>query len=228
MPDDNKGLPSRMNRRNRSNSVLNVLIGLVFALILITVAFIVIGNGEENAETTEAVTVSNETDAPTVEENTEQPEDEERTDSNSEDEAEDKSEETESASEEESTEEEEKDTVGGTITREESSDPLVSETIVNTSWEPVGTSQTGEHVSKYDGESTDWNEKIKAISYATGLSENDMIIWQIANGGGPQRSVGVVSSSDKSEKYRVYLNWVDGEGWKPEKMDILTSVEGAY
>ena len=74
----------------------------------------------------------------------------------------------------------------------------------------------------------DWQEKIKALSYASGLAEDNMIIWQIGNGGGPQKSIGVVSSNDKVEKYRIWLQWVEGEGWKPEKMETLKTLEGAY
>nr|WP_316047467.1 YrrS family protein [Planococcus glaciei] len=99
---------------------------------------------------------------------------------------------------------------------------------MNTSWEPVGTKQTGKHVSVYDKGSVDWNEKINAISYATGLSQDNMYVMMIKNGGGPQKSIGVVQSKDKSQKYRVHLEFKDGEGWKPVKMDVLKTLEGAY
>src|SRR5690606_22960382 len=77
-------------------------------------------------------------------------------------------EEADKAAEEKAKEEkaaEEGKVTGGTITREDSSDPVVEETVINTSWEPVGTKQTGKHVSVYDKGSVDWNEKINAISY---------------------------------------------------------------
>ena len=64
-------------------------------------------------------------------------------------------------------------------------------------------------------------KKLKALAYATGLSKDTMIIWKIKNGGSPQKSIGIVSTKDKVEKYRVYLEWVDGKGWKPVKMDVL-------
>lgn len=93
--------------------------------------------------------------------------------------------------------------------------------VVNPNWKPVGTKQTGEHVSKYDGNSTDWNEKKKAISYATGMSEDELYFDRIQNGGSTTTSEGIVRSKDNSKKYKVYLEWVDGEGWKPVKMDVL-------
>lgn len=218
MPDNNQRFPSRMNRRNRSSSVLNILIALVFGLILITVAFIVIGGGDDNGTDSETVTVSDEPEDIQVEEN-------ETEDAAGEEPAET---ETAEAVEEEEEPAADEETVGGTITRKDSDDPLVEETVVNTSWEPVGTEQSGKHVSRYDGSSADWQEKLEAIAYATGLNAEEMIVWRVENGGGPQQSVGVVSSSDNTEHYRVYLQWVEGEGWKPEKMDVLTTAEGAY
>ena len=121
-----------------------------------------------------------------------------------------------------------KDKTEGTVTYSASEDAVVDETVSNTSWEPIGTSQTGKHESVYDGKSMDWQEKEKALAYATGLSQNDMIFWKIKNGGSPQKSIGIVSSKDKSKKYRVYLEWVDGEGWKPTQMDVLNTLDFKY
>ncbi len=79
---------------------------------------------------------------------------------------------------------------------------------------PIGTSQTGQHTSSYEEGSVDWNEKLKAIRLATGLDEN-MTVWRIANGGGPQKSVAEVSPNKKpNERYTVNLEWVDQKGWK--------------
>lgn len=84
---------------------------------------------------------------------------------------------------------------------------------------PVGTSQTGTHTSSYEEGSVDWNEKLKAIRLATGLDEN-MTVWKIANGGGPQKSVAEVSPNKQpNERYTVSLEWVDQEGW------MVTSVQ---
>lgn len=102
--------------------------------------------------------------------------------------------------------------------------PKVEKEIVNPDWKPVGTNQTGEHESKYDGSSDDWNEKKKAIAYATGIAEGDLIYWRIQNGGGPQKAEGIVSTVDKSKKYKVYIQWVDGQGWKPVKVEVLNSL----
>ncbi|WKA60056.1 YrrS family protein [Planococcus shenhongbingii] len=236
MNDEKKPYPSRLNKKNRSNSILNMMIGLVFTLVIITGAFIFFDNGEQSAEEPESVQITTDTEQQTSEEgsNTEEADAAEDSEKDSEAEAEKEKEAEEAAKEEkEKAEEAEKTkegkvTVGGTITREASNDPIVAESIINTSWEPVGTTQKGKHVSVYEKDSIDWKEKIKAITYATGLAEDNMYVMMIKNGGGPQKSIGVVQSKDQSEKYRVHLEWIDGKGWKPVKMDVLKTLEGAY
>ncbi|HSJ38075.1 MAG TPA: YrrS family protein [Planococcus sp. (in: firmicutes)] len=253
MPENKKSYPSRVNKKNSStnNSILNVMIGLVFALILIVGAFIFLGQNDnsDNAQDSESVKISTDTENEASEEDTGEAEDaeeqkdgqeeqaaeEEQADAESEQAEKDKEqaakekEEADKAKEaEEEKAEEEGSITGGTITRQKSNDPIVKESIINTSWEPVGTSQSGEHVSVYDTNSVDWKEKLEAITYATGLAEGDMYVMHIGNGGGPQKSIGTIQSKDKSKKYRVHLEWVEKEGWKPVKMDILNTVEGAY
>lgn len=222
---------NRPNKPNRTNTILNALIGVVILLIVITAGIIFLGNdepekanesdknqsevkgGEDKPGATGVPEAGSETDDSEVgTEEIETPE--EDTEAKEED------------SEESTTTED--SATGGTVKSTPSDDPLVSESIVNTAWKPVGTSQTGEHVSVYSEGHVDWNEKVKALAYTTGLAENDMIIWRIENGGGPQKSIGIVSSGNKEEKYRVYLQWVDGQGWKPEKMETLKTLDGAY
>lgn len=254
MSETKKPYPSRVNKKNRStnNSILNVMIGLVFALILIVGAFIFLGqtDNSDNAQEPESVQISTDTDNEASEEGNGEEEQAENAEDQSggeedqaaeEEQADEESEQAEKDKAEAEEKEEEKDknkdkeadeeegsVTGGTITRQESNDPVVKETIINTSWEPVGTSQSGEHVSVYDTNSVDWQEKLEAITYATGLAKSDMYVMHIGNGGGPQKSIGTVQSKDMSKKYRVHLEWVEKEGWKPVKMDILNTVEGAY
>lgn len=251
MTDNKKPYPSRVSKKNSSttNSMLNVMIGLVFALILIVGAFIFLGQAgnSDSAQEPESVQISTDTDDEASEEGAVEEEQSENGEEVSEDQAaEEKAdeesdqakkdeeqaakekEEEEAKKAEEENAENEGSVTGGTITRQESSDPVVKESIINTSWEPVGTTQSGEHVSVYDTNSVDWHEKVEAITYATGLAESDMYIMHIGNGGSPQKSIGTVQSKDMSKKYRVHLEWVEKEGWKPVKMDILNTVEGAY
>ena len=236
---------NRPNKPNRTNKILNALIGLVIVLIVITGGIIFLGNDEADQanpkdsesqvskvqdESTPGATGVPEADDSSEDVGSKEIEtDEEDAEKAEEDEA--KAEEAAKAKEEAAKEKETKkedSTTGGTVTSTPSDDPIVAERVVNTAWKPVGTSQTGEHVSVYSEGHVDWNEKLKAIAYTTGLSADNMIVWIIQNGGGPQKSIGVVSSKNKEEKYRVYLQWVDGEGWKPEKMETLKTLDGAY
>ncbi|MGH2318209.1 DUF1510 family protein [Planococcus sp. SE5232] len=246
MTNEEKPYPSRLKKKkNRSNSILNIMIGLVFALILIIGVSMLFSGGDDQAQDLEAVTISPETEDQTsgtgdseegsagTDEDAEASEEEKEAAKKAEEEkakeeAEAKKAEEEKAKEEKAKEEEGSVTKGGTITREDSSDPIVEETVINTSWEPVGTKQKGDHVSVYQKDSVDWNEKVNAVAYATGLDANNMYVMMIKNGGGPQKSIATVQSKDESEKYRVHMEWVDGEGWKPVKMDVLKTLEGAY
>lgn len=231
MANTQRRYTSRSNRPKKpsTNTILNALIGIVIVLIIITAGFIFLGNDDEpeKADSTKDTESTETADGSEAEEEVD-PEDQIGSEPITEEEATEDSE----SSEEEATEEEstttEDSTTGGTVTSTPSDDPLVSERIVNTGWKPVGTSQTGEHTSVYTEGHVDWDEKLKAMAYTTGLSADNMIVWRIENGGSPQKSIGVVSSNDKEEKYRVYLEWVDGEGWKPEKMETLKTLDGAY
>ncbi|TWT08284.1 DUF1510 family protein [Planococcus sp. CPCC 101016] len=243
MTNEEKPYPSRLKKKkdkSRSNSILNIMIGLVFALILIIGVSMLFSGGDNQASESEEVAISTGT-----EQQTSGSEDGESASAGDEDEdAEAKAEEAAKKAEEEAKAKEEAEkkaeeeakakekegsvTKGGTITREDSSDPIVEETVINTSWEPVGTKQKGDHVSVYQKDSVDWKEKVNAVSYATGLDPNNMYVMMIKNGGGPQKSIATVQSKDESEKYRVHMEWVDGEGWKPVKMDVLKTLEGAY
>lgn len=230
MTNEEKPYPSRLKKKkqkNRSNGILNIMIGLVFALILIIGASMLFSGGDDQAQKPE-VTVSTETNEQTSGQDGEEGSVSAEEESEEEKEAAKKAAEEKAEKEKEEKEKEESAIKGGTITREDSNDPIVEETVINTSWEPIGTKQKGDHVSVYQKDSTDWNEKVNAVSYATGLDVNNMYIMMIKNGGGPQKSIATVQSKDESEKYRVHMEWVDGEGWKPVKMDVLKTLKGAY
>lgn len=105
-----------------------------------------------------------------------------------------------------------------TITEGEPGSGIV-ETIENPGWSPVGTTQTEHNSTNYTKGSKDWNEMTKALSYATGIPESDMIIWFLGNNGGPNDAVGTISPKDQSVKYKVYITWVENQGWKPTKIE---------
>ncbi len=109
-----------------------------------------------------------------------------------------------------------------TVVTEGGDRPNVIETIVNPNWEPVGTVQTGKHVTVYSG--VDWDEMVKAISYAVGLSEDEFTIHFLGNNG-PNKSAGTIYTKNKEKIYKVYIEWVDGKGWKPTKVERLSAIE---
>lgn len=212
----------RKNKRSRSDWFLNSLIAVVALLIVVTLVFIFKDDGdvqkaEENAveeKQADKNSLAEEDKVVTEEEPKEEKEEQPEKDTAAKVENEDSTDETPETSEE-----------PGTLTHKPSDDKVVIETIVDTSWEPIATSQTGEHVSSYDGKSVDWNEKKEAIAYATGNSADSLIFWKVNNGGSPQKSIGIVSTYDKSEKYRVYIEWVEQEGWKPVQVDVLNTLD---
>ncbi|WP_342505260.1 YrrS family protein [Sporosarcina sp. FSL K6-2383] len=231
---------SGRNRNRRGSSMLlNMLIGVVVLLIIIVAAIIFInGNNEEKVDNGEMITTdgvdnpSDEVTSPILEDEDTSAEDDEAVEEPVvEDSTSDPTtEQPEAIVEPDPEMDEEGDgaSAGGSVTYVTSDDEIIAETVINAAWQPIGTTQTGEHASQYDGESVDWTEKQQALAYATGLSQDSMIFWKIKNGGDPQKSVGIVSTKDKVEKYRVYLEWVDGEGWKPVKMDVLKTLEFEY
>lgn len=85
--------------------------------------------------------------------------------------------------------------------------------------EPVGTSQTGKHTTSFEKGSADWNEMTQALASGTGLDPANMTILWLGNGGAPNKAVGTVSAKNDPKKYKVYLEWVDGAGWKPVKVE---------
>jgi len=90
-------------------------------------------------------------------------------------------------------------------------------------WEPIGTIQTGEHVTDYSDGSADRNEIKQAIAAVTGISSDNMIEWWIGNAG-DQQVTATVSDTQKETIARVQLNWVDGEGWQVTLVEELNEI----
>ncbi len=220
----------RKRQNNKGNKMLNWMIAIVVLLIvLVGVKILSSDSTPENKES--AITETTPDDETGSIESSEDEKNSGSSDQANDSEDEDSSKEgavSDDSEDSDDSSQKKEDKKEGTVTYTASEDAVVDETVSNTSWEPVGTSQSGNHVSQYDGKSIDWKEKQKALAYATGMSENELIFWKIKNGGSPQKSIGIVSSKDKSKKYRVYLEWVDGEGWKPTQMDVLNTLDFDY
>ncbi|CEI83841.1 MULTISPECIES: YrrS family protein [Oceanobacillus] len=87
-------------------------------------------------------------------------------------------------------------------------------------WDPIGTEQEGDHNTDFSDGSSDRVEIKRAVSKVTGLSEDGMIEHWVGNNG-PDKVIATVSDSSNSENYRVFLDWVDGEGWQPTQVEEL-------
>ncbi|WP_217586786.1 YrrS family protein [Lentibacillus saliphilus] len=101
----------------------------------------------------------------------------------------------------------------------ESEDDIVIESFTD-NWAPIGTEQTGPHTVVYEAGSQDRIEMEQAIRVATGLSETDMVTWWLERNG-DQKVRATVSNKNQDETYRVYLSWIDKEGWQPTQVDVL-------
>ncbi|MBM6619677.1 DUF1510 family protein [Bacillus suaedaesalsae] len=209
-------------KRRKVNKLLNIgIVLVVIGIVFFSYKLFFGGTEQASTEVSSEKTITSAKDLPAADEKEkeEEPLEEE---TNTED---DTKETTEEESEVEEVEPATKETEK---TIENSEDPNVKETIVNEAWKPVGTTQAEPHVATYDSKSTDWQEMMKALEYATGLTQQDWILWRIGNGGSPNHAQGVVSTKDKKYVYRVQMEWVKGEGWKPSKLETLNQVPAEY
>ena len=90
-------------------------------------------------------------------------------------------------------------------------------------WQPNGTIQEGPHTTNYDDGSQDRIEIKQAVMSATGLGEDLTEHW-IGNGG-DQKVIATVANPGNTEIYRVYLSWIDQEGWQVTQIERLKEVE---
>jgi len=200
--DEGRTRYQQRSKRKKTNFILNGLIIVVILLIVFVSYSIFHTNDEKNADKNKDSDTKTGQQASGDKETASSTTGSDNTDENT-------------------TTEEEEESEDGEVVTEGGSDSNVIKTIENSSWQPVGTTQTGEHVASYS-EGVDWNEQIKALSYATGLDNGNMTLWFLGNNNqDPHKSIGTVSSKDKSEKYRVYIEWVDGSGWKPTKVEEI-------
>ncbi|CAH0346577.1 YrrS family protein [Bacillus sp. CECT 9360] len=193
---------SRLNKKDKqrkANKVFNILIVAVSLLIVVVAATIILGDSGEPR--TETASSENESSKHKDEKSSN---DNEGTseDASAEEENQDAEPATDAEAEEETEAEEDTD----------SGEPKVGE--------PVGTTQTGKKQStSFEKGSADWNEMTTAMAAGTGIDPNNMTIWWLGNGGSPTTAKGTVSAKDGSQKYQVQLEWVDGQGWSPVKVE---------
>lgn len=87
-------------------------------------------------------------------------------------------------------------------------------------WQPVGTEQEGPHTTSYDEGSADRIEIKRAAMMVTGIEEANMTEHWIGRGG-EQQVIATVSDRTNEGFYRIYMQWIEGEGWQPTKVEEL-------
>ena len=201
---------AKESKFDKVNNYLNYLIAVVAILIVVTLWVLISGDNKTDkdvAQTSEQLESTDKTiDATKDEQSTEATEDEPIDDSQTTDDSTDDI------------------TIENEVST--STDPNVSEVQTNPNWEAYPTQQTGEHVSTFEKGHIDYEEKLKAIFSVTDLQQENSIILSVRNNGTAQSAIGVVTSKNKEKKYRVSIEWIDGQGWKPVKLEVLNSLEG--
>jgi hypothetical protein len=218
-PSGNTSRFSMKEKKRKANRIYNILLSIVITLIIIVSASIFLG-GNESEQVSDQNKKQEET--PAVQQNNDVKEEEQKEEKNDDSMVESKQDDT-ADTEEVNDQEDVTDEVDDSQVQEiyDSNDSNVVKAYVNEGWEPVGTEQTGEHIADFTKGSVDWNEMEKAVAYGAGLDDSPYTLWWLENGGSPNRAIGTVSTKDNSKTYRVYIEWVDGGGWKPVKVEEL-------
>ncbi|MCY8933818.1 YrrS family protein [Bacillus atrophaeus] len=219
------------DKRRKANLVLNILIAVVSILIVVVAINLFINSPSTNdvAKDTE----TSQTKKSPASGKTEKKSDEDIKDSKKDTSDSDKdsdSKQDDSSKSDDSDSKKDSDTDSGQTTDDPFKDATVTEggssgnvekTIVNKDWKAVGTEQSGEHTATYDSSSQDWSEMLKAISYATGVSKDQMTVLWLGNNGSPQDAKGKILDKTSGAKYQVTITWEDKKGWKPTKVEKL-------
>ncbi|MGM7702118.1 YrrS family protein [Pseudalkalibacillus sp. Hm43] len=216
----------RTKKSKKQNVILNVLIGVVFVGILAVGASILLGDDEpaskeqSNEEKSASMSDDNKKDDSDKQDSSSDQQEENKDDESSDENNEDS--ESVDMSEEEKKEDSESESNGEYKSHtDETAGP-------DGSWEPVGTKQE-EHQNSFDTGSLDWEEKQRALQYATGLSPDEIEYWWIGNGGSSTTVKGVVSKAENGdEPFVVMLEWVDGQGWKPTSVERVPGAADEY
>ncbi|WP_265939289.1 YrrS family protein [Bacillus thuringiensis] len=90
----------------------------------------------------------------------------------------------------------------------------------NPSWKPIGTEQGAKPEMKFKEGTVDWSEMKKAISYAVDVPESQLIFDFIGNNGN-NKAYGNVRDKQNNKKYKVNIDWVENQGWKPASVQLV-------
>lgn len=213
---------TRTNRRkeNKMNRTLNYLIALVSVLLVITLGVIFIvwdeDEAEEQLQTEDAALEAENPHA--VEEDKQEDETEAGQSATTNDATNDQSDENDSTV----------DANQDEAVINASDDPLVAEIWTSDAWQAYPTVQTGEHQSTFTQGHIDYEEKLQSIFSVVPIEQQESIIWSVKNNGNAKSAIAVISSNDKTQKYRVAIEWIEQQGWKPVQVEVLNTLEGTY
>lgn len=216
---------NKFEKRRKSTKSLSFFLVLGSILLVLLIALIIFGGDEESDQPSEKQAVESASESEQGEDakdDTTSEEDKqsntENNGTNNEDSASDSSTDTDTA--------EENNNDGTQTEQVEPSDDNVVEAYTK-DWQPVGTEQSEPHSTNYDDESQDRLEMRKAAASATGVDEDSLTMWWIKRNG-DQKVVTTVSNPENTEVYRAYLTWVEGQGWKPTKVEKLKENDQSY
>ncbi|MDS9996425.1 DUF1510 domain-containing protein [Bacillus atrophaeus] len=219
------------DKRRKANLVLNILIAVVSILIVVVAINLFINSPSTNdvaKDTETSQTKKSPASGKTEKKSDEDIKDSKKDTSDSDKDSDSKQDDSSKSDDSDSKKDSDTDTdqttddpfKDATVT-EGGSSGNVEKTIVNKDWKAVGTEQSGEHTATYDSSSQDWSEMLKAISYATGVSKDQMTVLWLGNNGSPQDAKGKILDKTSGAKYQVTITWEDKKGWKPTKVEKL-------
>ncbi|QPZ43984.1 YrrS family protein [Bacillus halotolerans] len=215
---NNQSRYENRDKRRKANLVLNILIAIVSILIVVVAANLFI-NSPSSKDVSKDSETAQKQESP-ASGKTEKKSDEDIKDSKKDTSDSEKDSEKSSDSDSDSDSNSDDPLKDAKVTEGGSSSD-VEKTYENPDWKAVGTEQKGEHAATYDSSSQDWAEMLKAISYATGVSTDNMTVLWLGNNGSPQDAKGKILDKTSGEKYQVTITWVDEKGWKPTKVEKL-------
>lgn len=207
---------TRTNRRkeDKMNRTLNYLIALVSVLVVITLGVIFMTGDEEEAGEQQAEDALQSENPQTAQQ---------------EDETEDEQATVDEPMNDVSAEDDSAIDAGeDAAVVNASDDPLVAEVWTSESWQPYPTAQTGEHRSTFAQGDVDYEEKLQSIFSVVPIEQQDSIIWSVKNNGNAKSAIAVISSNDKTQKYRVAIEWIEQQGWQPVQVEVLNTLDGTY
>ncbi|MBU9713350.1 YrrS family protein [Evansella tamaricis] len=202
---------SDMQKEKRKNIWLNVGIGIVVVAIVFVSASLIFGGGSSEPASGDDLDrdEQNQADMATEEEQEESAEDT------------DQEEQVDNEPSDSESENNDENPAQNSTDEDNSSDSTSLE--FDGEWQPVGTMQEEPFQlssEKFSKEHINWEEMTIAFMYATGIDEEDIIVWRVNNGGDMQSVEGWVGAWEhRDNPYKVRLEWVTNEGWVPVSVE---------